>query len=374
MRLGEFMVLSGRKGRRRRRSSAVVLLNGLMTLLVLAIVAAGAAAYFGITTFYAEGPKTEATAFLVEKGSGLGTIANRLQEQGLIDNALLFRAGIWTLARDAKVLPGQYMVPAKASMGDILTLITEGKPEEFFLNVIPGETSFQVAEAINDPAQSLTGAAVPPPAEGTLLAVRHDYFPGDARVSLVEDMQQKMKDEVARIWATRDPIVDEVLKSPEELVTLASLVEKETGVASERPQVASVFVNRLKRGMRLQTDPSVIYGITLGEAKLERPLTTKDLETTTPYNTYQIDGLPKGPIANPGTAALEAVARPAKTNYLYFVAKGTDPSDGHLFAATYAEHRKNVALYRKAAREDEAEAAKEALEAEQAKDAGDTTQ
>jgi UPF0755 protein len=368
------MALSGRKGRRRRRSSAVVLLNGLMTVLVLGILAAGAAGYYGIKTFYAEGPKPEATAFLVEKGSGLGTIANRLQEQGLIDNALLFRAGIWTLARDAKVLPGQYLVPARASMGDILTLITEGKPQEFFLNVIPGETSFQVADAINDPAQSLTGAALAPPAEGTLLAVRHDYFPGDARVSLVEDMQRKMKDEVARIWATRDPAVDEVLKGPEDLVTLASLVEKETGVASERPQVASVFINRLKKHMRLQTDPSVIYGITKGEAKLERPLTTKDLQAKTPYNTYQIDGLPKGPIANPGTEALEAVARPAVTNYLYFVAKGTDPSDGHLFAATYAEHRKNVALYRKAAAADEAEAAKEALEAEQAKDAGDTTQ
>src|SRR5690606_28823650 len=137
-----------------------------------------------------------------------------------------------------------------------------------------GETSWQVAERMNDPAQSLTGDPIALPAEGSLLAVRHDFFPGDTRASLLEGMQQKMKETVAEVWAGRDPAIDEVVKSPEELVTLASLVEKETGVESERPLVASVFINRLKRSMRLQTDPTVIYGITQGKGPLNRPLTT----------------------------------------------------------------------------------------------------
>lgn len=372
-RLRELKVVKPRK-QRKRRNSALVLLNGLLTLLVLGILVAGGAVYYGITQFYADGPKSEETAFMVEKGSGLSTIANRLEEQGFIDNSMVFRAGVWARARDAKVLPGQYMVPAKASMADILTLITSGKPVEYFVNVIPGETSWQVAEHLNDPAQSLTGDPVTPPLEGTLLAVRHDFFPGDSRQTLIEAMQKKMASEVERIWAARDPAIDDVIKSPAEMVTMASLVEKETGVETERPQVASVFINRLRKNMRLQTDPSVAYGLTLGKGKLERSLTTKDLKANTPYNTYQIDGLPPGPIANPGVDALEAVAHPAATNYLYFVAKGTDPKDGHLFSATYAEHRKNVALYRKAAAESEAEAAKEALEAEQAAEGGDTTQ
>lgn len=364
--------------KRRGSSSAVVLLNGLMTLLVLGLIAAGAVLYFGLRLFNDPGPTTEQAAFLIERGNGMNTIATRLEEQGLISNGLLFRVGYQVTKREANILPGQYLIPAGASMDDILTIITETKPQEFFVNVIPGETSFEVAEYINDPGQNLTGETVAIPAEGSLLAVRHDYFPGDVRADVIAGMQKAMTDEVARIWASRDPSIDEVVKSPEELVTLASLVEKETGLGTERPQVASVFINRLKRSMRLQTDPTVIYGITLGKEKLDRKLTTADLQSKTEYNTYQIDGLPPGPIANPGVEALEAVAHPADTNYLYFVARTDDPADGHLFAATYAEHRRNVTTYRQAVRaaaeQAEADAAKDALEAEQAQEAGDTTQ
>ena len=356
--------------RKKRRSGAIAFLNGLMTLLIVGVLVAAGALYWGVTQYYKEGTKTEETAFLVEKGSGFNSIGQRLEERGLIDNSLLFRAGVWATKRDAKVLPGQYLIPAKASMSEILHIITETKPQEFFVNVIPGETSWQVAQRLNDPAQSLSGDPVSVPREGTLLAARHDFFPGDSRESILEAMTAKMKDEVARIWAARDPSIDDVIKSPAEMVTLASLVEKETGVESERPQVASVFINRLKKGMRLQTDPSVIYGITQGQGPLGRGLTKAELNAKTAYNTYQIDGLPPGPIANPGTAALEAVAHPAQTNYLYFVAKGTDPGDGHLFAATYAEHRKNVAQYRKA----EDEEARQELEKQQATEAGDTTE
>jgi UPF0755 protein len=187
-------------------------------------------------------------------------------------------------------------------------------------------------------------------------------------------MQKLMADKLAAIWAGHDPAIDDVIKSPEQLVTMASLVEKETGVGSERPQVASVFINRLRKHMRLQTDPSVIYGITLGRDKLDRGLTTADLKAKTPYNTYQIDGLPPGPIANPGEDALNAVAHPAKTSFLYFVAKSADPAAGHYFSSTYAEHKKNVALYRQAVKQSEADDAKDQLEQEQASEAGDTTQ
>lgn len=355
--------------RRKRRSSAVAFLNALLTLLILGVIVVGGAAYWGITQYYQDGIKTEETAFLVPKGATLQGLANQLEEQGLVSSALVYRGALYVL-KPSGLQPGQYLIPAKASMAEVVRVITETKPQEFFVNVIPGETSWQVAERLNDPAQSLAGDPVKLPAEGSLLAVRHDFFPGDKRASLVETMQQKMKDTVARIWAARDPSIDEVIKSPEQMVTLASLVEKETGVETERPQVAAVFINRLKKSMRLQTDPSVMYGITQGKGPLERGLTQTDLKTKTPYNTYQIDGLPPGPIANPGEAALEAVAHPAQTNYLYFVAKGPNPKDGHLFAATYAEHRKNVALYRKA----EDEAAREELEQQQATEAGDTTE
>jgi UPF0755 protein len=340
-----------------------------MTLLIIGVIVAAGAAYWGITKYYEDGAKTEETAFLVPKGATLQGLASPLEEQGLVSSGLVYRGALYLL-KPKGLQPGQYLIPAKASIKDILSVITETKPQEFFVNVIPGETSWQVAQRLNDPAQSLSGDPVSVPAEGTLLAERHDFFPGDSRETLVEAMKASMKDEVARVWAARDPAIDEVIKSPEQMVTMASLVEKETGVESERPQVASVFINRLKKNMRLQTDPSVIYGITQGQAPLGRGLTKKELNTKTAYNTYQIDGLPPGPIANPGTAALEAVAHPAQTNYLYFVAKGTDPGDGHLFAATYAEHRKNVALYRKAEDED----ARQELEQQQATEAGDTTQ
>jgi UPF0755 protein len=356
--------------RRKRKSSALAFLNGLLTLIVIGIIGVGGAAYWGMTQYYAEGPKTEETAFMIPRGATLRGLATPLEEQGFIDNSLILQAAIRLGVAQSDILPGQYLIPARASMADIITIITTTKPQEFFLNVIPGETSWQVAQRLNDPAQSLAGDPVSVPAEGTLLAQRHDFFPGDSRAALVDQMTARMKEEVARIWAARDPAIDDVIKSPEEMVIMASLVEKETGVETERPQVASVFINRLKKGMRLQTDPTVIYGITQGQGPLGRGLTRSELNEKTAYNTYQIDGLPPTPIANPGVAALEAVARPAQTDYLYFVAKGTDPSDGHLFATTYAEHRKNVALYRKA----EDEAAREELEQEQAAAAGDTTE
>ena len=180
-------------------------------------------------------------------------------------------------------------------------------------------------------------------------------------------MQTAMATELATVWAARE--TDLPIETPEQLLVLASIVEKETGVASERPQVAAVFVNRLREGMRLQSDPTIIYGITKGQSTLGRGLRRSEIEAQTPYNTYQIDGLPPMPIANPGIDALKAVANPDSHEYLYFVAKGALPSEGHVFAETYAEHQQNVARYRELA--DEAEAARKELEDAEATEAGD---
>ena len=366
--------------RRRRRGGIVDILNAILTLVIIGMVVAVAGLLYAANQFYADGAVTTDTAFTVERGSSISTVAARLEEQGLIPpgqllpSTLLFRLGATALKKEAGLKAGVYTLQANSSMADIITELTEGKPVEFFVNVIPGETSYQVAERLNDPALNLTGEPVALPAEGSLLAVRYDFFPGDTRQAVLEAMTARMRAAVDEIWAGRDKTIDDVIKSPAELVTLASIVEKETGVAGERPQVAAVFINRLKKGMRLQTDPTVLYGVTEGKTVLTRGPTSAELRAETPYNTYQIDGLPPGPIANPGEDALRAVARPAAIRDLYFVAKSASPADGHLFAETYAQHRKNVALYRKAAAEAESESAREALEAEQAEGAGETVE
>ena len=365
-----------RKQKRKRRGGGLVsVLNALLTLVVIGILISVGVFLYGANEFYTAGAVKADTNFTVERGSSVMTTANRLQEQGIIPSGKLlpsnwvFWAGTRGLKREGDIKAGVYLLKANSSMADVLKEITEGKPLDFFVNVIPGDTSYLVAERLNADNPNLTGEPVPLPAEGSLLAIRYDFFPGDSRQSVLDKMQSEMKAKVAAIWAGRDPAIDSVIKSPEEMVTLASIVEKETGLESERPQVAAVFINRLKKGMRLQTDPTVLYGVTEGKTVLSRGPTSSELKAKTPYNTYQIDGLPPGPIANPGEAALKAVANPAAIKDLYFVAKSADPADGHLFADSYDDHRKNVSLYRKAAAEADAEAAREALEAEEAGEA-----
>lgn len=369
-----------KRAKPRNRNALVDLLNGALSLLVIAMLLAGGLFFFGLNRFYSAGNIPQETTFLVESGSSLGVTAERLETQGLIDNRMIFQAAGMALKKQGKLKAGEFKIAAHSSMSDILTELTEGTPVLYGVTVPEGFTSWQVIERINADSHLIGDIGVLP-AEGSILPNTYSYIPGDTRQSVLDKMQAAQKKAVEEIWANRDP--DLPVRSPEDLITLASVIEKETGVATERPQVAAVFVNRLKKGMRLQSDPTIIYGITKGQAPLGRGLKKSEIEAKTPYNTYQIDGLPVGPIANPGIESLRAAANPAKTKDLYFVAAGATPAEGHLFAATYADHRKNVAKWRviekqmavdaQAAAEADLDAAKDAIEAEQAKETGDTT-
>jgi len=360
---------------RRRQNGLVEIVNGMLSLVVLGILAVGGLFLFGIQQFYSDGPVETETTFLVERGNGLSTIADRLEEQGLVNNRFVFQFGGWAMKKQGAIRAGEYRIAANSSMADILREITEGTPIQYGVTIPEGFTSWQVVARVNQD-EHLVGEITTIPAEGSLLPNTYNYDRGATRQSVIDEMQAALKSQLAEIWANRDP--DLPIKTPEELVILASVIEKETGVPSERGRVAAVFVNRLKKGMRLQSDPTIIYGITKGQGALGRGLKRSEIEEATPYNTYQIDGLPAGPIANPGIESLRAAANPAKTNDLYFVAAGPVPSDGHLFAETYDEHRRNVAKYREIERqqalaaEAEADAAKDAIEAEEAKEAGES--
>jgi UPF0755 protein len=342
--------MADKKKRRRSQNGFIDIANGLLTLVIIGLVVAGGVVIWGAQQFYSDGPITADTTFLVEKGNGLGTIGSRLAAQKLIENNLIFRAGVWVTKNDAPVLPGEYVIPARSSMADILKIITEEKPIEYFINIPPGESSYQVAERLNA-IEKLSGNPVPVPPEGSILPVRHDYFPLDKRDDVLKSMQDAMTAAVDKAWAACDPEVcgaNQPIKTKEELVTLASIVEKETGLESERPMVAALFINRLRQGMKLQTDPTIIYGLTRGERALDGGITASQKAAETPYNTYIIDGLPPTPIANPGEAALMAVANPADSGFLYMMAVTPGkPGDGHYFASTLSEHQANEAKYRR---------------------------
>jgi UPF0755 protein len=363
--------MNDRKVRRRRRSSNGFLdiLNGLLGLLVIGLLVVGGAIFYVGTQFYGDGPSTAETMFRVESGNTLTTAAQRMEEQGLISNALIFTQMAQRVENNTNIKAGDFRIPAGASMADILTELTEGNPIRYAVTIPEGWTSWEVIQRLNANGD-LRGEITTLPPEGSILPGSYDYLPDDTRQSVLDKMQAAMTAQLAEIWETRRP--DLPIETPEEMLILASIVEKETGVASERPQVAAVFVNRLRVGMRLQSDPTIIYGITLGQSTLGRGLRRSEIEAKTVYNTYQIDRLPPTPIANPGVDALKAVANPDEHDYLYFVAKGASPREGHVFAETYTEHQKNVAQYRRIAAEAaaqaeaDAEAARQALEAQEA--------
>lgn len=343
---------------RKARSQIVVFMNFIMSLLVFIAIGAGAAAYYGKTRFDAPGPSTDAATFVVKRGASVGEVATQLESRNLISDERIFRYGAKVLDVEKGLKAGEYEIRAGASMRDILANLVSGKSVLHSLTIPEGLTVQQILARIGED-EVLVGdmpAEIPP--EGSLLADTQRFSRGTTRAEILQKLMNDQKRLVDGVWARRAPNLP--VKDINEFVTLASIVEKETGKSDERPRVAGVFINRLNKGMRLQSDPTIIYGIYGGRGKpADQPIRKSDLEKVTPYNTYLIDGLPPTPIANPGKAALEAVANPSQTNELFFVADGTG---GHVFAVTLEEHNENVARWR----EVEAKAAEEAKKAKAA--------
>lgn len=363
---------------RQARNRLVVFLNFCLSGLVLLALGLGAMFYFGKVQFEAEGPLQKAKTILIEEGSGLPQITSKLAAGGIISNELIFRRGVIATGNAGSLKAGEYAFKPGMSMREVMDTIVSGKGIIHKVSIPEGLTSFQIMQRIAQ--HEVLEGPMPEeiPAEGSLMPDTYPFQRGTTRKELIEQMRRQQERFLARVWEKR---IDGLpISTPEEMVILASIVEKETGKADERPRVASVFINRLNKGMRLQSDPTIIYGIFGGQGKpSDRPIYKSDIETPTPYNTYTIDGLPPTPIANPGRAALEAVANPSRTEDLFFVADGTG---GHVFAKTLAEHEANVKRWRaieKRLKEEAektaaaAEAAGEATE-EEAEEAGAQTQ
>jgi UPF0755 protein len=324
------------------RSQTVIFLNFLLTCLVVAMVVGGGLLWYGRTAFDAPGPFRDDRVFTVKARSGVADIGDGLERAGLITDSRVFQFGVRAAGEGAALKAGEYAIPARASMRQIMAVIASGKPVMYSLTIPEGLTVDQALDRVAAQPELSGELPADTPPEGSLVADTQRFTRGMPRVQIVAKMMEDQKALVERIWAARAPGLP--LADVNEFVTLASIVEKETGIDAERPQVAAVFVNRLNQGMRLQSDPTVIYGLFGGRGKpSDRPIFQSDLDKPTPYNTYRIKGLPPGPIANPGRAALEAVANPAPTADLYFVADGTG---GHAFAPTLKEHNRNVARLR----------------------------
>lgn len=370
--------------------------SNALTLFVVILVVVGGVVAWAKNQYSAAGPLDTAICLRVESGSNLRRVSDTLVAQEAITSPYIFNTGADLTDKAHLLKAGSFLVPPAASMEEIVDIITRGGANtcgtEVVLRIgvnrvetdvreldpatnqfvdvaefVPGEdetpaaytrvreaddtryrvslaegaTTWQIVEGLKR-ADFLTGEVTDYPAEGVLAPDSYEVKPGADRSDLLNRMEQAQSARLAEAWENRAS--DLPFDTPEEALVLASIVEKETAVPEERRQVASVFVNRLKRGMRLQTDPTVIYGVTKGQGVLGRGLRQSELRSNTPYNTYVIDGLPPGPIANPGLASIEAALDPDQTSYIFFVADGTG---GHAFAETLEEHNKNVAEWRK---------------------------
>jgi UPF0755 protein len=326
---------------KRARNPLVIVGNAIFTLLVLLVIGAGAAIVFGKIRFEAPGPLNADKIVNIPNRAGLVEIADLLQREGVIDeHKIVFVGGVLAMKARSELKSGEYLFPKKASVRDVVETMMEGKVVQHLVTIPEGLTSEQIVLRLLD-NPILTGTIKDIPPEGSLLPNSYNFKRGDTREHAIQRMRQAQQQLVKEVWERRNR--DLPLRTPEQLVILASIIEKETGRPDERTRVAAVFVNRLKQRMRLQTDPTVIYGLAPGKGTLGRPLTRADLEKPTPYNTYMIDALPPGPIANPGRASIEAAANPARTKEVYFVADG---AGGHAFAETYEQHQRNVARLR----------------------------
>ncbi|MDV7269995.1 endolytic transglycosylase MltG [Thioclava sp. A2] len=380
------------------------IVSNFLTILIVGLVMIAGLVAWAQREYAQPGPLANAACYRVERGATIGRVSRDLADMGAISSAYIFRAGADYAKKADQLKFGSYLLEPSASMEGIVEQITRGGPStcgselnmrigvrandavlreldpatgsfvevakwrpaeeetpaavtkarekgdlRLRVTIAEGVTSWQVVQGLNG-IEALTGEVSSVPAEGTLAPDSYQISKGDDRNALIAEMVGRQAKLLADAWAGRD--ADLPYQTPEEALVMASIIEKETGVPTERKQVASVFVNRLRQGMKLQTDPTVIYGVTKGEGVLDRGLRQSELKRETPYNTYVIEGLPPTPIANPGAASIEAAMHPDATQYLFFVADG---SGGHAFATTLDEHNRNVAAWRKIEKESAAQ-------------------
>jgi UPF0755 protein len=325
----------------RARNPFVVVGNAIITIVLVSMIGVGAAYVYGKQKIEAPGPLQEDKVVNIPSRAGMTDIADILQREGVIDNnRWAFIGSVFALKARSELKPGEYAFQRNASLRDVIGIMVEGKVVQHAVTIPEGLTSEQIVARLSD-NDIFAGAVKEMPREGTLLPETYKFPRGTTRDQVIQRMQQAQKRVLAEIWERRNP--DIPIKTPDQLVTLASIVEKETGKADERSRVAAVFVNRLRQRIKLQSDPTIIYGLVGGKGTLGRPIKRSEIQQPSPYNTYVVDGLPPGPIANPGRASLEAAANPARTRDLFFVADGTG---GHAFTETYDQHQKNVAKLR----------------------------
>src|SRR6195952_1385449 len=325
----------------RARNPFIIVGNAIITLLLVGMIATGGIYVYGKQQIEAPGPLQEDKIVNIPARAGMTDIAEILQREGVIDNnRWAFIGSVFALKARSELKPGEYSFQKKANLREVIGTIVEGKVVQHAVTIPEGLTSEQIVGRLTD-NDIFSGTIREIPNEGTLLPETYKFPRGTTREQVIQRMQQSQKRVLAEIWERRN--TDIPVKTPEQLVTLASIVEKETGKADERSRVAAVFVNRLRQKMKLQSDPTIIYGLAGGKGTLGRPIKRSEIMQPPPYNTYVVDGLPPGPIANPGRASLEATANPARTRDLFFVADGTG---GHSFTETYDQHQKNVARLR----------------------------
>ncbi len=321
------------------------LIRFTLAMLLSGALSTGVMYFWFVSEFESGNPEQQAKTVIIDRGLGVRDIARKLEEAELIDDPRIFVLGHKFLADPAPLRAGEFLIPSAISPRGIINILQRGSFVLHPITVAEGLTSHEVVQLLRG-EDKLTGEIAAVPAEGTLLPETYKFHRGDSRSAVLQRMQRDLTATLDELWLTRAEGLP--LDSPDEALVLASIVEKETAVAEERPRVAAVFINRLRKGMRLQSDPTVIYGVTQGQGPLGRPISRADLRAENDYNTYVIRGLPPTPIANPGRDSIAAVLQPLQTDEFYFVADGTG---GHAFAKTLDEHNRNVRAWRKIQRE-----------------------
>ena len=299
-----------------------------------------AGSYYILSEYQKPAAFSEEKIVFIKPGSGLSKISEKLEEQNIISDRRIFKIAAFLSGESLKIKAGEYAVPPKSSAQDVLNILVSGKTLLHKFTVAEGAVAYDIVQRIISDGR-LSGELTETVSEGEIKPETYLFSRGFSKNKLLRLMKKEQFETISRFWESR--AADLPIKNMSEALILASIVEKETGRDGERAKVASVFTNRLRKNMRLQSDPTIIYGVTGGKGALNRPIYRTDILRKTDYNTYQIDGLPVGPICNPGEAALRAVLNPAKTEYLYFVANG---KGGHNFAKTLAAHNQNVKIWR----------------------------